>query len=357
MPISNKKLLPSTQGIYHAATVCCPDSGAVGNFEFMAGKDLVWTMVPNTWLDEPRPEGPSDPGIFFPLSEVTQLTYNTTNCIPFIRISPRSRRHKWRSQPEPLYSVDRIVNGEFDEALKAWGSAAKDFGQPVLVEFGAEMNGKWQPWNASYNGKDTQTSETASDGEKRYRGQKLYRDAHIHLINLLDGVGADNITWIFHVNSNNNPGAPWNRMAGYYPGDEYIDWIGVSCYAAHSLEPLTPLKDIIDPVIDEIRTFSPGVVAGTKPIAIAELGAIDYPDSSKPNWIRDAYDLLANQSGNHGPYRDQIKAVSWWDETWWQGEEDGKPAFLANNSIASSAGSASSYRQALRDPRFLGSPW
>lgn len=357
MPISNKKLLPSPLGIYHAATVTCPDAGAVGNFEFMAGKSIVWTMVSNVWLNEAREGKPADPGIWFPWAAVTELTYNTTNCLPFIRISPRSRREKWRKQAEPLYSVQAIADGKFDPELLQWGLAAKNFDKPLLVEFGAEMNGYWQPWNAKYNGAGQSAGEDAPDGKPRYKGQKAYRDAHCRIINLFDTIGVDNITWIFHVNYNNAPKDEWNRMAGYYPGDEYIDWIGVSCYAAHTLEPLTPLKDIIDPVIDEIRTFSPGVVAGTKPIAIAELGAIDYPDSSKPNWIRDAYDLLANQSGNHGPYRDQIKAVSWWDETWWQGEENGTPAFLANNSIASSPASVKAYREAVNHPRLLGSAW
>lgn len=49
MPIVNNKLVPSPDGIYHAATFCCPDASAVGNFEFIAGKDIVWTMVSNVF--------------------------------------------------------------------------------------------------------------------------------------------------------------------------------------------------------------------------------------------------------------------------------------------------------------------
>lgn len=359
MPLENNKLTAPTSGIYHAATVCCPDAGSVGNFEYMAGKSIVWTYVPNIWLNEPRADRPPEPGIRFPAEQVNDIWFNTTNCVPFVRMVPRSRRHNWRKAAEPLYSVERIAQGCFDKELSAWGESAKQFGQPLLVEFGAEMNGDWEPWNATYNGKDTPTAETAPDNKPRYLGQKLYRDAYVHIINLFDSLRVENITWFFHVNFNDNPKGDWNRMAGYYPGDEYIDWIGVSCYAAFEPGELMPLKDLLDPAISEIREFSQAVREGTKPIAIAELGAIDYPEankpeSNKPAWIRDSYQLLANGVGDHGPYRNQIKAVSWWDETWWEGPTETAPAaFLRNDSIASSPASVAAYREAVSSNVFI----
>lgn len=352
MPFANGRLIPSPDRIYHAATVSSPDADAVLNFGDMAGKSIVWTMVSNLWLKDVT-EGPfPDHGISFPSNDVKELTYNAY-CIPFVRMSPRSRRNKWREQPEPLYSVERIAKGEFKTELTAWGLAAKDFGQPLMVEFGAEMNGYWQPWNAKHNGAGGVTGETAPDNHPRGLGQKRYRDAFIYIIELFRSLDVTNITWVFHVNDDNNPDDYWNRMAGYYPGDEYIDWIGVSCYAAHAFEPLTPLKDMLDPVIDEIRSFSPGVRAGTKPIAITELGAIDHPGSSKSDWIKQSYELLAKGDGQYGPYRDQIKGVSWWDESWWEGSPTTGDPFLQNNSIASSPAAVAAYRTAVGHPVFL----
>jgi hypothetical protein len=89
------------------------------------------------------------------------------------------------------------------------------------------------------------------------------------------------------------------------------------------------------------------------------LGAIDYPPStfdppgaSKPEWIRDSYQLLASGVGTYGPYRDQIKAVSWWDESFWQGATTNPPApaYLQNNSIASSPASVDAYQKAVSNP-------
>ena len=351
MSNDNTKLLPDPAGIYHAATVCCPGSESVGNFEFMAGnKAIVWTYVFNVWLSEPGTNGPSDPGIRFPSEQVNDISYHTTNCIPFIRMVPRSRRD-WRKKPEPLFSVERIARGDFDHELSEWGLAARQFGRRLLVEFGSEMNGDWEPWNATHNGKDALTGEVTINNNRRYLGQKHYRDASIHIIELFRRLGVDNITWFFHANFENNPMDDWNRMEGYYPGDEYIDWIGISCYAASQPGPLTPLKSLLDPAIAEIRSFSPAVRNGTKPLAIAELGAIDYPESSKANWIRDSYELLARGNGTFGPYRDQIKAVSWWDESFW--DDSVNPPFLNNNSIASSPEAAAAYRAAVKDPEFI----
>jgi len=67
-----------------------------------------------------------------------------------------------------------------------------------------------------------------------------------------------------------------------YPGNEYIDRIGVSWCAAHILKPLVRLKEILDPAVKQTRRFSPDVVNGTKPITIAELGAINHPPQPVP---------------------------------------------------------------------------
>jgi len=49
--------------------------------------------------------------------------------------------------------------------------------------------------------------------------------------------GAGNITWCFHIAPPQETGSTatlesWNNIKNYYPGDEYIDWIGASIYGA-----------------------------------------------------------------------------------------------------------------------------
>jgi beta-mannanase len=60
----------------------------------------------------------------------------------------------------------------------------------------------------------------------------------------------------------------WNNIKNYYPGDNYIDWIGLSVYGA--IEPdsgwmsFTDVIDIAYPVITEI--------SADKPLAVFEFG-------------------------------------------------------------------------------------
>ena len=64
------------------------------------------------------------------------------------------------------------------------------------------------------------------------------------------------------------------------------------------------LLEIMDPAINQIRRFSPDLVKDTKPIAIAEFGAFEYRPQNgqlwKTAWIRDADNVLATGSDDHG---------------------------------------------------------
>lgn len=57
-----------------------------------------------------------------------------------------------QNHAEPTFTLDRIVNGDFDDDLRVWARAARDFGSPLIAEFGTEVNGEWFPWNGVWNG-------------------------------------------------------------------------------------------------------------------------------------------------------------------------------------------------------------
>ena len=46
---------------------------------------------------------------------------------------------------QALHPGARSCSGDFDADFRAWGDAARDFGTPLLVEFGTEMNGSLVP--------------------------------------------------------------------------------------------------------------------------------------------------------------------------------------------------------------------
>ena len=65
--------------------------------------------------------------------------------------------------------------------------------------------------------------------------------------------------FVWSANDVSFPQASWNRIENYYPGDQYVDWVGTSCYP-HSPASVTsadhryPVRDLIveNPPIEEI---------------------------------------------------------------------------------------------------------
>ena len=105
--------------------------------------------------------------------------------VPFIRLMMRSQRQPLIT--DPVFTLDRILAGEFDADLSAWADQARAFG-PLVVEYGTEVNGDWNVWSAPYNG--------GLD-----IGPQKFKRAYRHIVQLMRARGATNITWALHYNS------------------------------------------------------------------------------------------------------------------------------------------------------------
>lgn len=252
--ISNNKLMEPASGIYHSAY---PDFGGtedvvtakrIIDFENLVEKKIVWAYFSNNWYNN----------IQFPLSEVNIIS--STGKIPFIRIMPRTNFDA--GGPDPNYTMQKIIDGNFDSALSQWALDAANTNIPLLAEFGTEVNGNWFPWNGQYNG----AGETTGYGEPTlYDGAERFRDAYRHIIDICNDNGATNITWFFHVDAYNEPNTEWNKINLYYPGDNYIDWLGVSIYGPQEKdEEYQEFSEILSDVYPSLTNLS------NKPIAILE---------------------------------------------------------------------------------------
>lgn len=250
------KLVPLKKGIYHGAN---PGLGGtednvsverIDAFERLAGKKIAWVYFSNNWYRS----------IMFPKQEIE--TIHALGKTPFVRLMPRSDFRE--NEPDPVYSLQEIIEGKFDSALKRWAKEAKRIKVPMLVEFGCEANGDWFPWSGLYNGgerKDGYGDPQKADGPERYR------DAYRHIIELFRQVRVDNITWFFHMDAQSTPDVLWNSISAYYPGDDYIDWIGLSVYGAQEKgDAYRSFTEIMDHVYAEILQMT------DKPIAIVEFG-------------------------------------------------------------------------------------
>ena len=213
--------------------------------------------------------------------------------VPFIRLMMRSQKQPLVT--DPVFTLDRIVAGEFDPDLAAWADAARAFATPLIVEYGTEVNGDWNPWSAPYNGGlDT--------------GPEKFKKAYRHVVAVMRARGAANITWALHYNGENYPQDPRNVPASYYPGDDVVDWVGLSTYGSErSNDHRCPtFRSLVDDMIPQLRAATT-----SKPYFIFEFGITNNnPGCAAGPWVEAAFaDLL----GGRWP---DMRGFSWWNERW-----------------------------------------
>lgn len=262
----------------------------IREFERLVGKRLAWVYFSDNWMGRIR----------FPARRVAVV--HGMGRVPFIRMMARS---SWREgAADPVYTLQRIVDGEFDADLTRWFEAARDSGVKMLVEFGTEVNGSWFPWSGRWNGGGT----TAGYGDPALAdGPERFRNAYRRLVDLSRAAGAANLTWVYHVNGGSQPRAAWNTPAAYYPGDAYVDWIGVSIYGSQRPgEYYGSFRRQLDAVYPKLRALS-----RDKPLAVLEWGIAQRPArGTKAGWIAAA---LRDLRARRWP---RIRAVSYWHEDW-----------------------------------------
>src|SRR4051794_39750252 len=150
------------------------------------------------------------------------------------------------------YSLQAIAAGDFDAYLSSQGKALAAVGAPVAVRFAHEMNGSWYPWGQGVNG------NTPAD----------YVAAYQHVHDVITAAGATNVIWVWSpITVISRPGVP---LAPLYPGDGYVDWVGLSVYFS------SPTATYAADVPSTIRELDR--VAPTKPLYVTETSVLPGPN-------------------------------------------------------------------------------
>ena len=323
VPAACGKLLPPTQGVYYGAY---PDFagedqvnlGQILSMDADGHRKAVWTYFGQWWTDQ----------LPFP-SAYVHLVWNAGK-IPFIRLNP-AKQHLNNPPLQPPwvdpgpYTTQDIAAGKYDTQLRTWADAARDTDIPILMEFGTEMN-NFNEWSGRSIGGDTTTGygdPTWPDGAERFR------DAYRHIITLFREEGATNVTWFFHADTMYWAPDPGNELYWYYPGDDYIDWLGLSVYAFH--KPDGGVASFSEKLASDYRPPWPGSYAeitsfSSKPLAILELGFNNVQgEDVRSAWVTDAAETIAA-----GVFP-RIAAAAWWrvDFGGWESTPTSSPQFGA----------------------------
>ncbi|MEW2327574.1 glycosyl hydrolase [Micromonospora chersina] len=191
------------------------------------------------------------------------------------RLDEQARQQKLTAQQidavrsdQPTYRLSRIAGGEFDTYVRSWAEGIKSLGYPVAIRFAHEMNGYWYPWCELVNGN--------RPGD--------YVKAWHHVQDVFRAAGATNVTWVWSPNVRYTDLTP--AISTYYPGDDYVDWVGVTgYYGKYDFAPYLSFDEVFKKTITEIRTVS------RKPMVITETGGSDHI-GRKAEWITEAFQTL-----------------------------------------------------------------
>jgi mannan endo-1,4-beta-mannosidase len=157
-----------------------------------------------------------------------------------------------------------ILNGEFDDYISNFARRLGALESVVYLRFAHEMNGDWYPWSS------------AKVGAENYKA--VYR----YIKDKFDALGVNNIKWIFSINWENVPKD--NDYKDAYPGDAYVDFIGIDGYNwgnSQAWSKWMSFDEIFGPIYREVLNLY------GKEVIIAEFSSTSK-GGDKAKWIKDA---------------------------------------------------------------------
>jgi hypothetical protein len=153
---------------------------------------------------------------------------------------------RWEPTNVPMQD---IVAGKQDAYITTFAKAVRALNLPISLTFGHEMNGFWYTWGAP--------KTSGADFVAAWR--------HTH--DLFVAQGATNVLWTWVPNVINNLRKV--KLAPFYPGDAYVDWVGMDGYYTEHGE--KTFRDLFLPTLTEIRTIT------QRPALVVETGVEPGP--------------------------------------------------------------------------------
>lgn len=208
----------------------------------------------------------------------------------------------WSAQATPVANVEvmvpaaEIAAGVHDMAIIQWAMRVKTWiekgeGRSLLIAPLQEMNGDWVPYGMDPEG---------------------FKASYRRFIEIFQSVRIDEtkVRWVFAPNA-------WSvwpyRTTDYYPGDDVVDFVGVSVYNFGSLAGRwTNVFDSGLGALNEIRGFAPH-----KPYLITQVGS-STAGGDRDAWLRDLFGVAAADPNVVGlMYFNFLKETDWkiWDGT------------------------------------------
>ena len=224
----------------------------------------------------------------------------------------------YKDGKEIMISYERLLKGEYDRYIRRFSEGAARWGKPVMIRFAHEMNIKRYHWGT---------------GENEYgpKSPSLYKKMFRYVVDRFRKAGAGNVLWVFCPNAESvpntsyDPTASWNALSQYYPGDRYVDILGVDGYNWGTTQKKEKhgwdsrwktFSEIFEPSCRELRA-----IARSKPLIFFETATTGH-GGNKTEWVKDAI----NVSGKLG-----IEGIVWFQsdkELDWRINSNGDKSYV-----------------------------
>jgi len=147
--------------------------------------------------------------------------------------------------PQIAWEPNNMSAVRDDAYLHQFARDAASCGSPIFLRFACEMNGEWTP----------------------YHGDPVLYQEKFRLVHDVMARLAPNVIMVWCVNH-----IPEDNIDRYYPGDAYVDWVGVNFYSVYYHDNNRKRPAVFESPTSYLKHVYQRYAA-RKPIAICEYGA------------------------------------------------------------------------------------
>ena len=175
----------------------------------------------------------------------------------------------WTDDRSPAV-MNALISGALDDYVHRWAEEIGGWRSTAYVRFAHQFNGDWYPW-------------TPGGGTPA----AAYVTAWQRLHDIFQVQQVDNVRWIWAPTVVGS-----GALTDWYPGDEYVDVLGIDGYNWGASLPwsrwIDP-EDLFGTMLDQLRS-----VSAQKPILVTEVGCAES-GGRKADWIARFVDFLGRQ--------------------------------------------------------------
>jgi hypothetical protein len=256
------------------------------NFEQMFGKEKKLALI---HLFQPfSADGTSNLSQYPSVDRVNKILEQ--GYTPMITLENHYVNVNAKTKQPNLYS---IIEGHMDAFFFKWAGEIKQMKGTVWVRILHEFNGNWYPWCVVNNDRDP----------------ALFVKAYRHIHDLFKKQGTTNVKFVWCPNSMSVPQEPWNFIVDAYPGDDYVDILGMDVY--NGAGDATLWYSFRRVAIENYFLFNEHWPS--KPVVVCETasrersGSEAGPAQTKAEWIRQMGETLQSDMT-------KIRLLTWFNE-------------------------------------------